>query len=164
MGTQNALFRSGELVSFAPEQSNAMTLTEARKHIKACADEMGSLYGRPVFDEWAIVLIAEGKGWILDYTGPRRGEFQKNFLDDAATLRGELDPNRLESGNFEFTRHGSGTRFDAFLVLGKNVFLICNHTGSSMSEITKESRWLNAQRPFVALSERFQSDPLTSSA
>jgi hypothetical protein len=141
-----------------------MTLTEARKHIKSCADEMASLYGRPVFDEWAIVLFANDKGWILDYTGPRRTDFQKNFLDDSTALRAELDPRRVEPGNFEFTRHGGGTRFDAFLVLGRDVILICNHTGSSMNEITREPRWLNAQRPFAALSERFHTDPVTNSA
>ena len=141
-----------------------MTLTEARKHIKDCAEEMASLYGRSVFDEWAIVLFAEGKGWILDYTGPRRADFQKNFLDDSATLRRELDPGRLDPGNFEFTRHGSGTRFDAFLVLGKNVILLCNHTGSTIAEITRDPRWLNAQRPFAGLSDRFRADPVTNSA
>lgn len=141
-----------------------MTLTEAREQIKDCADQMASLYGRPVFDEWAIVLIAEAKGWILDYTGPRRGSFQKSFLDDSAALTGELDPRRYEAGHFEFTRHGSGTRFDAFVVLGKNVFLICNHTTSSMDDIRKDPRWLNAQRPFATLSERFHADPVTNSA
>jgi hypothetical protein len=125
---------------------------------------MVALYGRPVFDEWAIVLIAEAKGWILDYTGPRRAAFQKNFLDDSVALTGELDPRRHGPGDFEFTPHGRGTRFDAFIVLGKSVYLLCNNTGSSMGELTKDPRWLNAQRPFATLSEKFRANPVTNSA
>jgi hypothetical protein len=37
---------------------------------------------------------------------------------------------------------------------------MCNNIALSMAEIRADSRWLKAQTAFVALSEKFRSDPL----
>ncbi|MBI3848936.1 MAG: hypothetical protein HY298_01410 [Verrucomicrobia bacterium] len=137
-----------------------MTLDEAIKSIKDCASRMNDVYEGVVFDEWTIVQLAVKKGKILSYTGPRKEDFQKNFLSDVEALRSELMSLKHGCGDFEFARHGGGTRFDAFMVLGDGMFLICNHTGQSMNEITKNTRWLSAQVPFVDLSEKFRSNPV----
>jgi hypothetical protein len=64
-------------------------------------------------------------------------------------------------GDFEFTRHGVGTKFEAFLMAGKGLYLVCNNTHSSMSEIAKDPKWIQAQVPFAELSDKMRSDPLT---
>jgi len=38
-----------------------MTLDEAKSFIRTCANQMNSRYGRTVFDEWAVVSLAENK-------------------------------------------------------------------------------------------------------
>ena len=49
------------------------------------------------------------------------------------------------------------------MVLGEGVYLVCNNTGSSMAEITKDPRWLNAQVPFAELGDKVRSNPLAAS-
>jgi len=137
-----------------------MTLDEAIKLVKGCASQMNDVYEDVVFDEWTIVLLAEKKGKILSYIGPRRDDFQKNFLSDVEALRSELLSLKHGSGDFEFSRHGGGTRLDAFMVLGDGIYMICNNTAQSMNEITKNTRWFSAQVPFVDLSEKFRSNPV----
>src|ERR1041384_6035697 len=137
-----------------------MTLDEAVKLIKGCASQMNDLYEDVVFDEWTIILLAEWKGKILNYIGARRDDFQKNFLSDLETLQSELQSFKYGCGDFEFSRYGGGTRFDAFMLLGDGIYLICNNTAESMNEITKNTRWLSAQVPFVELSEKFRSHPI----
>jgi hypothetical protein len=63
-------------------------------------------------------------------------------------------------GDFEFARHGVGPAFEAFMVLGRGVYLICNNTVQSMDSITKDPLWLAAQVPFVELSEKVRGNPL----
>jgi len=137
-----------------------MTLDEATKLIKGCASRMNDLYEDVVFDELTIVQFADRKGKILSYIGPRKDDFQKNFLSDVEGLRSELMSLKHGNGDFEFARHGGGTRFDAFMVLGDGVYLMCNNTTQSMNEITKNTRWFNAQVPFVDLSEKFRVNPV----
>ena len=56
--------------------SMAMTLEETVALTKSCAEQMNSLYGGVVFDEWAIVSLAENKARVLHYyTGPRNDDF-----------------------------------------------------------------------------------------
>ena len=141
-----------------------MTLEEANKVIKDCADRMDALYHKVVFDEWAVVSFLERRGRMLAYIGPRREDFQKNFASDIKDLRVELLSNTHGIGDFEFARHGVGTKVEAFMIVGQGIYLICNNTNNSMDGITKDPRWLNAQVPFVELSDKFRGNPLIHSA
>jgi len=138
-----------------------MTLDKAKKLIKSCDEQMHARYSRPVFDEWAIVSLAEQKGRLLSYNGPRKDGFQRNFLNDAGSLRAGLLTKQYDPGDFEFSRHAIGTGFESFMVLGKGMYLICNNTVQSMDAITKDPLWLGAQVPFVELSDNVRSDPVT---
>ena len=140
-----------------------MTLDEATRQIQACAQKMNELYGRVVFDEWVILSLAHHKARILFYVGPRNDLFLKNFATDLGSLRAALLDVRFNVGDFEFARHGVGTGFEAFVVLGEGIYLICNNTQASMDDITKDPKWLNAQVPFAELSEKIRPDPLVVS-
>ena len=137
-----------------------MTLDELSAKIKACAHHMNDRYGGMVFDEWAVVSLAANKARVLFYTGPRNDEFLSNFVHDLGPLRVALHDTRYGVGDFEFSRHGAGTRIEAFLVLGNGLYLICNNTANSMDGITKDDRWIDAQVPFVELSDKVRTDPL----
>jgi hypothetical protein len=141
-----------------------MTLEQATKLIKSCAEQMNLRYGRVVFDEWAVVSFAEHKTKILAYNGPRPGEFQKHFGSDAGSLRAGLMSPEHEPGDFEFARNGVGTGFEAFMVLGRSLYLIWNNTVQSMDGITKDPHWLGAQVPFADLSDKVHTDPVKLSA
>ena len=140
-----------------------MTLDEAKNFIRSCASQMNSRYGRTVFDEWAVVSLAENKARVLVYYGPRNDDFLKNFVKDLGALRTELVGGRYGVGDFEFSRHGTGTGFEAFMVLGAGAYLICNNTAESMESITRNPRWLSAQVPFAELSDKVRENPLTVS-
>lgn len=137
-----------------------MNLQEAVALIKEKTERMNALYGSVVFDEWAIVSFKDTTGRVLNYYGPRKKSFQKNFGSDVQMLKTELLTNKHETGDFEFARHGSGTHFDAFMVLGEELYLVCNSTTQSINDITKDSRWLGAQIPFAELTEKFRENPL----
>ena len=138
-----------------------MNLPEANRLISSCAKQMNDRYGKVVFDEWAIVSLIQQKARILSYAGPRNDVFLKNFVDDLGSLRTELMKSKYTVGDFEFARHAAGTSFEAFIVLAKGVYLICNNTHSSMNEIAQDPRWLNAQVPFAEFAEKVRSAPLT---
>ena len=138
-----------------------MTLEQANKLVKSCAEQMQARYGKVVFNEWAIISLAEKKGHILAYVGPRREGFAKNFLEDAGSLRSGLLTTEHDVGDYDFARHGVGTGFEAFMVLGKGIYLICNNTAESMDSLTKDPKWLGAQVPFVELSDKFRAEPLS---
>lgn len=138
----------------------SMNLEEAVKLAKESCDRLNERYGGVVFDEWVIVSFAEIKEKILAYSGPRREHFKTNFSTDVQAVRKELHALKHNVGDFEFARHAAGTHFDAFLVIGKELFLICNSTNRSMQEITKHPNWLNAQVEFAAMSEKFRAGPL----
>ncbi len=137
-----------------------MNLEEAKQAIAVCAGQMNNRYRKIVFDEWAIVSMGEKQARLLAYFGPRKEGFQQNFLTDAGQLRQSLLAQQYPVGDFEFARDGVGTGFEAFVVLGDGVSLICNNTVQSMDGITRDPLWLGAQVPFVELSDRFRSDPL----
>ena len=137
-----------------------MTLDDIAAKIKHCALQMTARYGGTVFDEWAVISLAENKARVLFYTGPRNDEFLQNFVADLGPLRAELHDEKFGVGDFEFSRHGVGTRIEAFMVLGNGHYLICNHTQLSMEVIAKNPRWLDAQVPFVDLAEAVRSSPL----
>ena len=121
---------------------------------------MNARYEKVVFDEWAIISLVEKKGRLLAYNGPRKEGFQKNFLNDAGSLRTGLLTREYHAGDFEFARDGVGPAFESFMALGNRTFLICNNTVQSMDGIAKDPLWLGAQVPFVELSEKFCADPL----
>lgn len=141
-----------------------MTIDEASRQISACAKQMNDRYGRVVFDEWALVSLAHQKASILYYQGPRNDAFLKNFVEDLGTLRNELLNGRYNPGDFEFARNGTGTFFEAFIVFGRGLYLICNNTRESMNEIARDPRWLNAQVPFAELAEKVRGNPLAQAA
>ena len=140
-----------------------MTLDEIGGQISNCAEQMNSRYGSVVFDEWAVVSLAENKARVLFYIGPRNDEFLSNFVKDLGALRAELLGGSHGVGDFEFSRHGVGTSIEAFLVVGQGMYLICNNTLESMDNIAKNPRWLGAQVPFVDLSEKVRVNPLRGS-
>jgi len=137
-----------------------MTIDAASQSIAACTAQMNARYGRVVFDEWAILSLRDHKARVLVYQGPRREEFVANFAADLGSLRsGLLDP-KYAVGDFEFARHAVGTGFEAFMVIGPEVYLICNNTQTTMDDIAADPKWLNAQVPFAELGEQFRAQPL----
>jgi hypothetical protein len=141
-----------------------MTLDEAKNLIKLCAGQMDSRYGKAVFDEWAVISLAENKARVLLYAGPRNDDFLKNFANDLGTLRSELLTMSYGIGDFAFARHGTGTRFEAFMVLGSAIYLICNNTRETMDAIAKDPRWIGAQVPFAELGDKMRMNPLVVSS
>jgi len=137
-----------------------MTVDQANQLIRSCANKMNARYEKVVFDEWAIISLAQNKARLLAYNGPRKEGFQKNFLNDAGSLRAGLLTREYHAGDFEFARDGVGPAFESFMALGNRNFLICNNTVQSMDGIAKDPLWLGAQVPFVELSEKFCADPL----
>jgi hypothetical protein len=137
-----------------------MTLEQAVALVKRCAEGMNAHYQKVVFDEWALVSLGETKGRLLAYIGPRKAGFRDNFLADAGSLRASLLAQENAVGDFEFARNNVGTSFEAFMVVGNGLYLICNNTVQSMDTIAKDPLWLNAQVPFVELSEQFTASPI----
>jgi hypothetical protein len=137
-----------------------MTLSQSLDLVKRTADSMNARYGKVVFDEWAIVSLQHGKERIVSYQGPRKEHFQKNFVNDLGGLRAEVLTSRHDPGHFDFARHGIGTGFEAFVCAGSELYVICNNTQITMNEIAKDTRWLDAQKSFAELTEKFRSDAL----
>ena len=141
-------------------KEQTMTVTEAIAMIDDCVRRMNGLYGRTLFDEWAVVSLLPGESKVLSYQGARRGEFSKNFASDAGELRVALVRGEHQFGDFEFARDAAGTLFDAFMCLGEGVYLIANNTAETMTKLTADPKWLTAQRAFVELSEHVRSHPV----
>ena len=137
-----------------------MTLDEVKNLIKVCAEKMDACYGKTVFDEWAVISLAENKARVLAYVGPRNDDFLKNFANDLGSLRSELLGAEYGVGDFAFARHGTGTHFEAFMVVGVAIYMICNNTSESMDTIAKNPKWLNAQVPFAELGDKLRISPL----
>jgi hypothetical protein len=137
-----------------------MNLVECTTLVKKAVTLMNEAYGRPVFDEWAVVNLQPISGTILEYSGPRLADFQNHFLENLVPLRDEMNGGDLEPGDFAFAREAAGPDFDASIVLGKNLYLLFNHTEKDMEGITKDPLWKKAQQPFVNLSEQFRRAPL----
>lgn len=137
-----------------------MTLEEITERINQSVHEMARAYEKTVFDEWCVVALLDRKARLLAYRGPRKEDFQKRFLSDIGDLRSDLFGKDHNYGDFYFERHAGGTKFDAFMALGEGLYLICNNTSESISDITSDPKWLNAQKIFVRLSEKIRSSPL----
>jgi len=136
-----------------------MDLDVARLQIQASFARMDALYGRPVFDEWAV-LSPTAKNGVLAYAGPRAENFRQQLPSDTEPLRAVVAGRPLEPGDFEFAAEAEGTRYDACMKLGGKCYLVCNHTTRAMAEIRRDPQWLKTQTVFFELSEKFRADPL----
>ncbi|MGB0412945.1 MAG: hypothetical protein ACPGJU_00730 [Coraliomargarita sp.] len=137
-----------------------MNLDTATNRIAKSFDKMNEAYRRPVFDELLVVSRAGAEVELLHYSGPRKDTIMESLADETAALRqsgGHLNPN---PGEFDFTREGVGSDFDAYICLGKDLFLLCNNTEKSMEEVTADPNWLAAQGQFLNASQFFAMDPL----
>jgi len=139
-----------------------MNLESAIARIKKSFTKLNEAYGRPVFDEIAIVQATEVTSLSLKYyEGPREADFLNEMMEDSVALRNDVGDTRNNlGGEFGFTREGGGEGIDAYICLGPRVFLLCNNTAQSMEEVTKDARWLTAQGEFLNASQFFASDPL----
>ena len=137
-----------------------MTLNEAITLIKDGLCRMDELYNKTVFDEWAIIRVEGTRRRIVTYEGQRREDFTHSFPAEVKAFGPELLKSSHVPGDYDFFRHATGTDFDAYLVLGKQLFLICNNTTQSMTGITEDPLWLKAQVPFVEMSEKFRAAPV----
>jgi len=137
-----------------------MNLETASKNIELCRGRMDALYQKPVFDEWVVVNLAQGKTDILSYTGPRAESFANQFHHDSSPLFAEMQGRHYSVGDFEFVAQARGSRYDACVRLGETAYLLCNNTYGSMGDLRADARWLQAQKPFVSLTEKFRADPL----
>jgi len=132
----------------------------ASKNIEICRGRMDALYQKPVFDEWVVVSFAKGKTDILSYVGPRAETFAKQFHRDSGPIFAEMQGRQYGVGDFEFVSQAQGSRFDACVCIGEATYLLCNNTYGSMGDLRTDARWLEAQKPFVVLTEKFRADPL----
>jgi hypothetical protein len=138
-----------------------MDLATATAQIEKSFQKLNAAYGRTVFDELAIVRLAENTLELLHYEGPRYEVFTTEFADSTFSLRKELTAEQSDKGGeFSFTREGEGASMDAYICLGSKVYLFCNHTEKSMNEITEDPAWLQAQGEFLNASQCFALDPL----
>jgi hypothetical protein len=137
-----------------------MDLETARRHIQTCVDRMRAVYLKPVFDEWAILAVPAKSGGIVAYWGPRAERFRQQLPDDAEPLRARAAGKDFAEGDLEFVPDAADTRYDAFMKIGAQSYLVLNHTVKTMNEIRADPRWLGAQAVLFELSEKFRSDPL----
>ena len=137
-----------------------MTLNDARTAITAALGRMNAAYTETVFDEWVLVSIKAERSTILAYTGPRGDRFKQSFTVDIQPLRAELANQKLAVGDFAFAPSATGTKHDACVRTGETSFLFCNHTAKTIQDIRANPLWLEAQKPFVKLSELFRANPV----
>ena len=141
-----------------------MNFAAARQVIAHCREQMDTLYQKPVFDEWVLLLLERGAPKILFYQGPRPDSYQKRLHSDSAALAREMQDNTYAVGDFEFAPDARGSRFDAAVRIGEHTYLWCNNTYGTINDLRQDVRWLKAQKPFVELTEKFRADPFHSEA
>ena len=138
-----------------------MDLATARRHIENCLERMRACYLKPVFDEWAILTASAATvGGIAAYEGPRPERFRRNLPDDAELLRSRAAGREFSEGDIEFVPDAADTRYDAFMKIGPASYLVLNHTQKTMTEISADPKWLDAQVVLFELTEKFRTDPL----
>lgn len=138
-----------------------MNSAEAIPLISQQIRHMATLYGRSVFDEWAVIALDRSSvASILFYEGHRADTFTKDLPDDSRALREATAARTCEIGDFEFVHHAAAARIDAFLRLGPSAYLLCNATTRTMEEIRSDPRWLKAQVAWFELGQAFRADPL----
>jgi hypothetical protein len=137
-----------------------MNIETAVTHLNTCRERMDALYQKPVFDEWVLVSLVEGKGSVLAYVGPRGESFEQKFHADWAPMYAAMEGRKYSVGDFEFVQDATGSRFDACIKAGKTIYLLGNNTFGSLEMLRADPRWREAQKPFVALTEKFRADPV----
>jgi hypothetical protein len=138
-----------------------MTPAEALALIRAQFQRLDALYGRTVFDEWALLsMAAQGTATVLDYTGPRPDRFSGQVTIDTQALRAAGQKKTYEIGDFEFVHDADGAALDAFIRVGPSAYLVCNHTPGTMEDVRRDPRWRLAQAAWFNLAEKFRADPL----
>lgn len=137
-----------------------MSPTDAYSTISAAMARMSALYGRTLFDEWAVVRLAAGSAKVEHYEGSRLAAFLASCHRDIEPIRREAASRSHEPGDFDFARTSSGTGIDALVKISVDAYLLCNNTELSMEEIRAKPEWLKAQVPFANLSDRFRTDPV----
>ncbi len=137
-----------------------MTLADARTVIAAAFARMNTAYGEPVFNEWVLVSMRADGGAILAYDGPRAEKYKQQFTRDLGSMLRELATHKLGVGDFAFASDAAGEHYDACLRLGDSSYLFANHVTRTMNEIRASAHWVNAQRAWVELSQKFAADPL----
>jgi hypothetical protein len=139
-----------------------MTVETAAALLKTCRERMEALYQKPVFDEWVLISLNAGRAAVLNYTGPRAEGFAKQLHADSAPLYAAMESRRYVVGDFEFVDVAEGSRYDACIKAGPQAYLLCNNIALTMAELRADPRWREAQKPFVALTDKFRDDPLAS--
>ena len=137
-----------------------MNLDAALSRIPKSFTKMNDAYRRTVFDEQLIVSRAGGEVKLLSYEGPREDTIMDSLADETVALRQSGSHLNTTPGEFDFTRDGVGSEFDAYICLGVDLFLLCNNTEKSMEEVTADINWLAAQGEFLNASQWFAVDPL----
>jgi hypothetical protein len=138
-----------------------MTYPEAIELIRTQLGRLDALYGRVVFDEWALLAInATGDARIAGYAGPRAASFADEVAADARALREAGALKTYAVGDFEFVHDAAGAHLDAFLRAGPAAYLVCNHTDGTMEKARADARWRQAQVAWFNLAEKFRADPV----
>ena len=137
-----------------------MNLETATTHLKSCRERMDALYHKPVFNEWVVVTFVNGQGAVLHYHGPRADSFSQKIHADSAPLYAAMQGRKYAVGDFEFVQEARGSRFDACIKAGETIYVLCNNTFGSMAELRADTRWREAQKPFVEVTDRFRADPV----
>lgn len=139
-----------------------MTPSLAFDKIRTAFVRMDAFYGRTVFDEWAVLSIEGPRIAVHAYEGPRQATFAESMRRDLAKLQHETEHDRRDPGAFGFSRHADGPSIDAYIVLGQGLYLVCNNTHESVSELALDPLWRKAQVPFAELAEVFRHHPLAA--
>lgn len=137
-----------------------MNFNDALFRVEGCLEQMKSLYGEPMFNEWLLADFRQGEGKALYYSGERNCEFESKFPSDFEGLIGLIATHDYQPGNFEFARLSGSTRYDAAITVAPRVYLVLNHTEKSMFQIRQKKTWVKAMVPFLELADHFQRDPL----
>lgn len=136
-----------------------MNRREAALHMKQAFGSLRRVDETIIFDEWVLVEIISKKWKVLAYQSNRKDAFRANFHDDVSSLK-MLDPTQTHIGEFCLSHEGVGTKFDAYLCAGENVFFLFNHTVKTIDELIADPAWEEAQKHFVELQEHFMIDPV----
>jgi len=137
-----------------------MNLVDARTAVAAALARMNATYGETVFNEWVLVSLRADRNAILAYEGPRPEKYKQHFTLDLASMLKELAGQKLGVGDFAFAADAAGTHYDACVRLGETSYLFCNHTTRTMTQIRQSPHWLNAQKHWAEVCQKFAADPL----